>query len=261
MSVNETDTENFSTEELTEPKVLLWDTEFSPLEVYTWSLWPKAIPSNMVNSTQRMLCWGAQWYGEKKIMVGTEWDDGRVGMLTRLHELLSEADFVVSWNGQRYDTKMVNREHLLVGLPPVPPYREIDLMVTAKQKFKFASNKLDHVAQELGVGQKLNHTGFDMWRGVMNGDTEAQDLMVSYLRQDVRLLTPVYDKLKGWIKMMHPVSYDVGSCHNCGSTHLQRRGFSKTLSGVYQRFQCVDCGRWHRGTKRRNVTELRSHHS
>lgn len=255
-----TDTD-FDTEELKEPRILLWDVEASPLQVYTWSLWPKSIPINMVNETQRILCWGAQWYGEKKVMVGTEWDDGREGMLQGIHDLLSEADFVVSWNGQRYDSKMINREFLKEGMKPVPPYREIDLMVTARSAFKFASNKLDHVAQELGVGNKIQHSGFDMWRGVMNGDTKAQDEMTAYMKQDVRLLTPVYDKLKGWIKMMHPVSHEVGSCHNCGSTNLHRRGFAKSLSGVYQRFQCVDCGRWLRGTKRRQVTELRSHHT
>lgn len=255
------DAQDFAEEPLNEPKVLLWDTEFSPLEVYSWSLWPKSIPTGMIKSTQRMLCWGAKWYGDSKILTRSEWEDGREDMLSGLHEVLSEADFVVSWNGQRFDTKMVQREMLLAGLPPVPPYREVDLMVTAKQKFKFASNKLDHVAQELGVGQKMDHAGFEMWRGVLEGDPVYQDMMLSYQKQDVRLLEPVYDKMKGWIKMMHPVSLEAGSCHNCGSTNLQRRGFAKTLSGVYQRFVCNDCGRWHRGTKRRQVTEFRSHHS
>lgn len=255
------DDENPS-EIIEEPKVLLWDLEASPLLTYTWSLWPKSIPTNMVVDTQRVLCWGAQWYGQRKVMTGAEWDEGGSEvMLQRLHDTLNEADFVISWNGERYDTKMANRMFLRAGLTPVAPYKQIDLMVTARQKFKFASNKLDHVAQELGVGQKIKHSGFDMWFGAMNGDEKEQRAMVRYMRQDVKLLTPVYEKLKPWIKMSHPVSHVIGSCHNCGSTDLQRRGFSKTLTGVYQRYACLGCGAWHRGTKRFQVTELRSHHS
>lgn len=246
---------------ISEPKILIWDTEFTPLVAYTWSLWPKSIPTNMVIDTQRILCWGAQWYGKKQVLTGAEWVDGRGQMLQRLHDLLNEADFVISWNGDKFDTKMVNREFLREGLTPVAPYKQIDLMVTARQKFKFASNKLDHVAQELGIGQKLSHSGFDMWRGVMAGDLKAQREMLKYQRQDVRLLVPMYEKLKPWIKMSHPVSYVIGSCHNCGSTDLQRRGYSKTLTGLYQRYACLGCGAWHRGTKRFQVTELRSHHS
>ena len=36
-------------------------------------------------------------------------------------------------------------------------------------------------------------------------------------------------------------------CSNCGSDALQKRGFHRTKVSKFQRFQCTDCGSWHRG--------------
>ena len=81
----------------------------------------------------------------------------------------------------------------------------------------------------------------------MNKDKEAWKTMEKYNVQDVILLEKVYDKFLPWIKS-HP-NYGIHfntphSCPNCGSNHLQRRGFNVTQGGKYQRFQCNDCGAW-----------------
>lgn len=242
---------------MSDAKILFWDTEFTPNRGYFWGLWDQNIPYSFVDETQRMLCFGTKWYKKPTKVVDER--PGRVEMLTELRDQLLEADLVVSWNGAKYDTRMANREFIKAGLTPPAPYKEVDLMRIVKQRFAFASNKLDSVAQELGVGRKVDTGGFDLWRGVMAGDEKSWAKMRRYQKGDVDLLEKLFEVLKPWIKMPHPVTDSIGlTCRNCGGKHLQSRGVSRTLQGEYPRFQCVSCGTWMQGTRRTPIGETRA---
>ncbi len=39
---------------------------------------------------------------------------------------------------------------------------------TSRSKFRFVSNKLDYIAQRLGLGKKTAHEGHELWLKVMN---------------------------------------------------------------------------------------------
>lgn len=242
---------------MTGSTIVFWDTEFTPNEGFFWGLWDQRIPTTFVNETQRMLCFGAREYGKRTKVVDER--VGRVEMLTELRDTLEAADLVVSWNGVKYDTRMANREFVKEGLTPPAPYKEVDLMRIVKQRFAFASNKLDFVARELGVGHKVDTGGFDLWRGVMAGDEASWKKMRRYQKQDVELLEKLFEVLKPWIKMPHPVTDEPGLvCRNCGGKHLQRRGEARTLQSIYPRYQCVTCGTWLRGPERTAVGDTRS---
>jgi len=91
-----------------------------------------------------------------------------------------------------------------------------------------------------------------LWVKCMAGDPVAWKKMERYNKQDVVLLEKVYDKLLPWIKSHpnHNLYDDVEHCcPNCGSGKLHRRGVARSIGGVYQRFQCTDCGSWSQGTK------------
>ena len=123
-------------------------------------------------------------------------------------------------------------------------------MLAVKSQFKFPSNKLDYVAQTLGVGAKVQHSGFELWRKCMAGDKKAWTEMKKYQIQDVDLLVDLYEILKPWIpghpnRALHDGLEE--GCLVCASQNLQRRGVARSASGTYQRFQCQDCGKWQRG--------------
>lgn len=237
-------------------KIAAWDIELTPLTTYSWTLWPNFIPIQQLVKPQEMLCFGFRWLGQKKVTFKSLHHHGKQEMLETLWNLLNEADALVSWNGAGFDSKHVRREFLENGFPPPSPWEEIDLMKTAKQQFKFPSNKLDYVSQALGVGQKVQHTGFQLWIDCMAGDTKAWNLMRKYQRQDVNLLVDLYEKLQPWIKS-HPnralTAGDPTVCPNCGGTNLIRRGEAYTKTYKYLRFQCSPkaggCGKWLRGAR------------
>ena len=231
-------------------RIVFLDIETSPNEVFTWGLWDQNISLNQIIDTSRMLCYTAKWADTGRLEFDAVWKSGRIKMLRSLHKVLSEADVVVSYNGISFDLPVVSKEFLLEGMAPPSPYKNVDLLRVVRKQFRFASNKLDHVAQQLGLGSKVKHPGFKLWVDCMAGDEAAQRLMERYNKQDVVLLERVYDKVLPWIKGHPNRSAHEGAevCTNCGGKHLQRRGTARNAAGTYPRFQCGSCGSWMRGS-------------
>jgi len=238
-------------------KILFLDIETSPNLAHVWGLWQQNVAINqLVNSTE-VICFGARWYGQRKVHFSSVHHDGKAEMLKAIHELLDEADAVVGWNSAAFDMKHLRREFIENDMLPPSPSKDIDLMKVARQQFKFPSNKLDYVSQKLGVGQKIKHSGFELWINCMAGDDKAWREMKKYQIQDVNLLVDLYEKFKPWIKT-HPVHLSEGlSCTNCGSGNLHARGLARTASGAYQRYQCQNCGKWLRGNKSLLTSKIR----
>lgn len=240
-------------------KLLLLDIETYPNIVYAWGLFNQNIPINHIAEPGRTACWAAKWYGEDEVMFNAEWNDE--DFIGEIWDLVYEADAVVHYNGSRFDMPTLNREFILRnGMPPAD-YHDIDLYRTVRKQFKFPSNKLDFVAQELGLGSKVVHRGMDLWTGCMTGDKECQQEMEEYNVQDVQLLEPLYDKLLPWITT-HPnmglyVDDDTPVCPHCGSGDIIKQGTRKTAARIYQRYQCQDCFTWSRGKTSLATTELR----
>lgn len=233
-------------------KILLLDIESAPNTAHVWGLWKQNISLNQIMESGYVLCWSAKWLGEDKLMFASTYHNGHKQMLKEIHKLLDEADAVIHYNGTKFDIPTLNKEFLLYNLAPPAPFKEIDLLKTARSKFKFPSNKLDYIAQALGLGKKVQHIGHELWIRCMNNDNEAWKMMKEYNIHDVVLLEKVYYKLLPWIK--GHANYGLHSenalvCPNCGSTHYHKRGFQFTASCKYQRYQCSDCSTWFRGTK------------
>lgn len=240
-------------------KILFLDIETTPNLAYVWGLWNQNVGINQMVSSTEMLCFGARWYGQKKVIFKSVHHDGKEEMLKEVHRLMDEADVLVGWNSKAFDTKHLKRELVENGLTPPSPYKDMDLMLAVKSQFKFPSNKLDYVAQKLGVGAKVQHSGFDLWLKCMAGDDKAWREMKKYQLQDVNLLVDLYEKLKPWIPN-HPnmtVYSDGEGCVTCGSKHLQSRGYAMTASGRYPRYQCQECGKWQRGSKAEETSNKR----
>jgi uncharacterized protein YprB with RNaseH-like and TPR domain len=179
-------------------KILLLDIETTPMQVYAWGLWDQNISIDQIIKTTEMMCFGARWLGEKKVIFKSVHHDGKQAMLEELHRLMNEADLLVGWNSAAFDHKHINREFLEAGMAPPSPVKDLDLMSITKANFLFPSNKLDYVAQKLGVGAKVKHSGFSLWIKCMEGDDKAWAEMKKYQIQDVNLLVDLYDILSPW---------------------------------------------------------------
>ena len=242
-------------------RILTLDIETSPNVADVWSLWNVNVGLSQLRTPSRMMCWAAKWHGRPKVMFRSEFHDGREAMVAEAHALLEQADVLVTYNGKRFDTPNLHREFLLGELPPPAPFTEVDLYQVVKSRFRFPSNKLDHIAQALDIGKKASHEGHGLWTACIAGDEKAWGRMKRYNQQDVRLTEELYDRLLPWVKghPHHGLYADKPDvCQRCGHGVLHRRGLAYTPLGVYQQFQCQGCKGWSRGKKSVATVDTRS---
>jgi len=236
-------------------KILFLDIETAPNLAHIWGLWKQNVGINQLMDSSYTMCWAAKWQGESKVRFASVQETSSELMLKEIHTLLDETDAVCHYNGTKFDIPTLNKEFLLHGFLPPSPYKQIDLLKTARSRFRFPSNKLDYVSQQLGLSGKVHHEGHELWVKCMAGDPAAWKKMKTYNKRDVTLLEEVYDKLLPWVKG-HPnqalYNEEAGeiTCPHCNSSDIQRRGFAYLTSGKYQRFVCNKCGVWTRETRR-----------
>lgn len=232
-------------------KILLLDIESSPNVAHVWGIWQQNVGINQLMESSYVLCWAAKWLGEEEVYFDSVYQSKPKAMLRTIHSMISAADVVVHYNGTKFDMPTLNKEFLLHDMAPPAPYKQIDLLRTVRSQFRFPSNKLDYVAQRLGLGKKHAHEGHELWVKCMNKDKDAWKRMEDYNVQDVVLLEQLYTKILPWVKNHpnHNVHTSDHVCPSCGGKHIQKRGTAVSQSGSYQRYQCRDCGSWSQGTK------------
>jgi uncharacterized protein YprB with RNaseH-like and TPR domain len=242
-------------------RVLFFDVENAPNDVYTWGLWKQNVSIAQIVEPGRVFGFGAKWLGEKEVVFRSDHDDGHEDMVKAAWDLFSEADIIVTYNGIGFDIPHMQREFLLAGLLPPRPFKQIDLLRVVRKQFRFASNKMDFVSQQLGLGRKTSHQGFDLWVKCMKGDDRAWALMGRYCKQDVKLTEKLYHHLLPWLTAVPHLGQMDGqshSCWACGGTRLRRDGVAFAFVTSYRLFQCQGCGAWVRGsTKLQDATTTR----
>lgn len=241
------------------PKILYWDIETSLMKVYTFHLWPKMIPIEDVIDDWKILCICYAWDDDKPQRI-----TGREKTIIRKFiKILNEADIIVYHNGDKFDMKRVRAKAFEHGLEPPKNFNTsstVDTLKVAKKEFNFSSNKLDFITTNvLKIGSKL-YTNKKLWIDATEGCQNALGRMATYCEQDVVILREAYKKMLPYITN-HPnmnLYSDKPCCPNCGSSSLQKRGFTVTRVARKQRYQCGSCGAWSSSkTSINGTTEIR----
>jgi len=227
-------------------KILVLDIETSPNLAWVWGLWNQNIGLSQLVQPTFVMSWAAKWVGQKTVHYKKHTD---AEFLDKIWELMNEADAIVHYNGRKFDIPHLNREFLEAGMTPPSNFFEIDLLTTVRSRFRFPSNKLAYVAEQLLNAGKLPTGGFGLWTAALEGKAWAWAKMRKYNIQDVIVTDDLYNLLKGWIKN-HPnhglyvEDQENPICRNCGSEKVKENGNEYDTTGVfaYKRYRCNDCG-------------------
>jgi uncharacterized protein YprB with RNaseH-like and TPR domain len=226
---------------MTDPKIILFDIEtinlkadLSPILCFGWkdliehqvhsiglwdfSLWEKS-PFN-----DRLLC-------------------------KEIYKILSPADAYVAHYGQRFDLKFINTRLAFHNMNRLPPVKLIDTWRLARDNLLLTGNRLKNLCSYLKCQhQKMASGGWQTWLDVVNKDPIAIKKMTKYNKEDVLALQDLFIKLRCFSnKLPNYNLFNIDKkiiCNNCGSSHLNARGYSLTQSKKYRRYQCKDCGSW-----------------
>ena len=237
------------------------DIETSPNVAHVWGLFKQTVSLNQLMESGQVISFAFKWHGDKRVLFFSDHHNGHEAMIQAAHDLISEADAIIHYNGTSFDMPHLNREFLLAGLAPPKPYKNIDLLLAARKNFRFVSNKLDYVTQAVGFEGKVHHEGHGLWVKCLAGDDKAWSMMRKYNKMDVIQTELLFDRLRPWINgLPNPALYadsDEQTCERCGGHEFRKQGFAYTQLGAYQQWQCNGCKSWSRSAKRHHAVDLR----
>lgn len=255
---------------MSKPRIVTLDIETVPLESYTWGIWEQNVGLDMIKTEWSILSFAAKWLDKKTVMYSDTMGRGAKKvrddkkLVGEIWKLLDTADIVVAQNGQRFDLKKINARLIQHGFGPYSPVKVVDTLLVAKRHFAFTSNKLEWQSKYLTDSPKSKHKdypGFELWAECLKDNQKARAELKKYNKQDVISTEKLYLKQRPWITN-HPnmgtysLRADV-TCPNCDSPHVTAQGTRVLQAGVYQRYQCQDCGAWSRSKKLMNDLEVR----
>ncbi len=161
--------------------------------------------------------------------------------------LLDNADVVVAHYGKKFDIPKLNGYFLKYGLQPPSPYKVVDTKEISSKKFLLPFNSLEYLAKALGVQQKIDNSGIQLWIDCDHGKQEALDEMLAYNIGDVEALRDVYNRLISWdnngVNMALYNDEHTALCTHCGSddvTSLDGK-YAYTIQRRYLVYRCNSC--------------------
>ena len=236
--------------EKTKRKRLFFDIEVSANIGLFWQSGYKLNigPENIIKE-RAIICICYKWEDDKTVH-SLHWDSKQDDkkLLQQFIKVINESDEAVGHNGDRFDLSWIRTRCLFHKIDMFPNYVTIDTLKIARQKFRFNSNKLNYIADFLGIGEKIK-TDFGLWKNIMlNKDPKAMADMIKYCQKDVVLLEKVYKELARHTvaKTHYGVIFggDRGSCQECGSDSLKIHSRKILASGIKKvQYQCTTCGK------------------
>lgn len=251
------------------PKILVLDIETFPMEVYTFSPYPSFIANNQVIKNTTLASYAAKFIGDDKIFYNDVRgqkdirDDSK--LVEELKELINQTDFVLYFNGNKFDGPKINYRTLVNRIIKAKTVQEIDPLRIAKKHLGFDSKKLEHLTDMLCTKyKKLKHKnfpGFDLWKECLKDNHKAWNEMELYNKNDILSLEEVYvDHLAPYDDMVPNFSSfndsPIFRC-NCGNSSFTQVGYHITKKSKFEKFQCTKCGKTHRSSKNLHNKEKR----
>lgn len=233
---------------------MFYDIETAPCIGTFWRPgWKLRITPESIIQPLSIICISYKWHGEDEVYRLT-WDDGddREMLLTFVEET-RKAHELVAHNGDGFDMPIIRTRCLHHGIDMSPFQRTQDTLKRVKRRFKFESNRLDDIGQELGVGRKIK-TDYSMWKKLavavlfQDFDEEYHRVLAemgTYCDEDVRLLERVYDKISAVIPHSTNAAVLMGGykwqCPNCASDYVKHKNLSTTPMGTIKHYmQCQE---------------------
>jgi len=263
------------------PRVLLFDIETSTINATVSGTGEQRINHEQITDDFYITSWAGKMLYNNEVFGASvtpkeakKRDDKRVAK--ELHKIIKDVDFVITYNGNKFDIKKINWRFLIHNMPPVIQYGSIDLYRKMKDVFGPASLAMDYVLKELGYNGK-HHSDYRQWAMASNGDAGALKDRYEYNVNDVWMMEDLYPRVRGWFKN-HPnfapwldlhqefdpslkLAEDEYRCNRCLKVIHKLRFTLKYQSPVgffYKVGQCPHCSCLIRETRRMGGQKVRT---
>lgn len=237
--------------ELSKPKLLHYDLECTLSKSYHFGQYKQNLSVKQQVQEGHLLSHAWAWGDEP--VVGSILTREEVlnhdpeRLVLEAWSLLDNADVVVAHYGKKFDIPKLNGYFLKYGLQPPSPYKVVDTKEISSKKFLLPFNSLEYLAKALGVQQKIDNSGIQLWIDCDQGKQEALDEMLAYNIGDVEALRDVYNRLISWdnngVNMALYNDDHTSLCTHCGSDNITSLDgkYAYTQNRKYSLFRCNSC--------------------
>jgi hypothetical protein len=236
-------------------KRLFIDIETSPCVGSFWRPGYKVrLTNDNVEIHARIITAAYRWQGDKTVKA-LEWKGKGVGkqcdkhIIEEIVPLMNEADEIIAHFGDGFDVPWIRTRALFHGIV-TGVWKTVDTYRWASKLFVLPTNKLNDIAQYLGIGHKLP-TGYDLWRRVtFDSDVKALREMVEYNKHDVELLEQVWEKLMVYAPASTHAGAKAGedryTCPQCGGNPMKHIRTMVSEKGIVShQMYCKVCPRYY----------------
>lgn len=242
---------------MAKPKIIIFDLETLPNLNEALRVWTQLsqYPGKTLRATiTSIICIGWKHLGGSKTECINAWDfenwendvNDDFEVCKAFHEIVKDADAVITHNGIRFDWKYLQTRFVYHGMEPLRKIPHIDTKKIASQNLFSFNNKLGYLGEWIVNDNKLDNGGWELWVDVHKRCPKAMRKMERYCKQDVKLLEKVFEVLKPFAsnlpnfnRFIDPKEGPV--CPYCGSREIYRNGWHYTKTMTYQRIICKDC--------------------
>lgn len=233
------------------PKVLFYDIETTLAKSYHFGQWKQNLSVKQQVQEGHLLSHAWAWGNSDvvgSILTREEilnHDPER--LVLEAWALLDNADIVVAHYGKKFDIPKLNGYFLKYGLQPPSPYKVVDTKEISSKKFLLPFNSLEYLAKALGVQQKIDNSGIQLWIDCDHGKQEALDEMLAYNIGDIEALRDVYNRLISWdnngVNMALYNDEHTSLCTHCGSDDILSLDgkYAYTAQRKYSLYRCNSC--------------------
>jgi uncharacterized protein YprB with RNaseH-like and TPR domain len=237
-------------------KILYFDIETTPMSVWTHYIGRKvSVNPCQIEKRSKIICICYKYSDEKKVH-SLRWNAKNqcdIAMLKKFNKIAAKADLLLGHNGQNFDVKEIRTAMALRDIKEAwceTPC--LDTLKDFRRVFRFKSNRLDAIAQELGLGHK-DPMVFQDWINTVKGSKKALEKMVKYCKKDVILLEKIHKRLDYHVpptikennlkKLKQSTILTKVGCktENCNSKEFIKYGTYKYRGEVHQRYLCKSC--------------------
>lgn len=177
-----------------------------------------------------------------------------------LHTLMLNADVVIGHNVHKFDWKKFYARVMFHHLPPLPMPQFIDTLKEIKKISSHSSASLKHLARYFKLTAKPEHSR-SMGLKILRGDIKATQECFDYCGGDIVTTEELFDFINPYTMPLVNLNLwradGIECCPKCSSEDIIKNGKRRTTTGVFQRYQCADCGAWMVGTQRIKGTKIK----
>lgn len=225
------------------------DVEVLPMRLYSFGIYDQYIAPKQIETGLTFLSWSGKILNKPMIYTDVltpeeaiDKDDRRI--TESCWDFMSKCDIIIGHNISGYDKKITNTFFLKHNLLPIK-YIDVDTLAVARNSFKFPSNKLDYINKELGIPDKMELEGFELWVRCFNGDPKSLAKMQEYNINDVRITEDLFYRFRPYIKNINLGLYneiEELQCPVCGCIDLKSEGYYYTTANKWESVRCTNCG-------------------